>query len=132
MSNVSGAMTGRQITLPKYLCVLLNQLFEIERKTASLEEFDKIKRNIDRMNEVFRSEISQDIELYYEDPTGQAYDETRTDVEAHIAGKDTDDLIVVDVIKPIIRVKANQQSQLVQKGIVTVESRNAVKETNNG
>ena len=62
--------------------------------------------------------------LIYEDPMGQVYDDTRNDLDAHIAGTSTENLVVVDVIKPVIRVVNQQQgiSHVVQKGIVTVES----------
>ena len=50
-----------------------------------------------------------------------------TDLDATIAGTGTENLVVVEVIKPIIRaiVKdgADESSKIVQKGIVIVESR---------
>jgi hypothetical protein len=63
----------------------------------------------------------------YEDPMGQPFNETRADLEATISGSRTEDLIVVDVIKPIIRAVLRdgpgELSKVVQKGIVIVESR---------
>jgi hypothetical protein len=58
---------------------------------------------------------------------GQAFKETRTDLEATIAGTGTENLVVVEVIKPIIRatLKGGEagSSKIVQRGIVIVESR---------
>ena len=61
--------------------------------------------------------------LYYEDPMGQVFSETRTDLEASITGTNTENLYVVEVIKPIIRIGDRQFSRVVQKGIVVVESK---------
>ena len=61
-----------------------------------------------------------------ENPKGQEYNETRTDVEANIIGNSVENLIIVDVIKPIIRVKQNKTSQIIQKGIVIVQDRNTI------
>jgi len=65
--------------------------------------------------------------LAYEDPMGQPFNETRTDLEATISGVGTEDLVVVEVIKPIIRSVSNGEttgiSRVIQKGIVVVQSR---------
>ncbi|MBF0228771.1 MAG: hypothetical protein HQK63_04155 [Desulfamplus sp.] len=118
-----------QPAVPKIFLNILNHLYEIERKVAATEELKKISRNIERIKDSFRNDIptqfqDSDIELYYEDPMGQVYDETRNDLEATIAGESTENLVVVDVIKPIIRLgnKRNKISYVVQKGIVIVES----------
>jgi len=77
-------------------------------------------------------DIFEEIGLYYEDPMGQSFKETRTDLEATISGQGTENLTVVQVIKPIIRVSrlmnsqeiggARTLSRVAQKGIVIVES----------
>jgi len=118
----------QEIKIPKLYITLLNQLFEIERKLGESEEYEKIARNIERMKDVFCSEISpQDAntELFYENPMGQTYNETRNDLDAHIIGEGTENLIVVDVIKPIIRIGNRQQglTKVVQRAMVTVESK---------
>jgi len=65
--------------------------------------------------------------LAYEEPMNQPFNETRTDLEATISGAGTEHLVVVEVIKPIIRVVlgegAGEFSKVVQNGIVVVESR---------
>jgi hypothetical protein len=75
----------------------------------------------------------EELGLFYEDPMGQSYKETRTDLEATISGQGTENLEVVEVIKPIIRVSrlvnsqetggARALSRIAQKGIVVVESK---------
>ena len=63
-----------------------------------------------------------------EDPMGQEFKETRTDLDATISGRGTENLIVVEVIKPIVRVGEAAFSKVVQKGIVVVESKEGNKE----
>ena len=120
----------QEVNVPKLLLTLLNHLYEIERKTSGLDNFKKISRNIERMKDAFKTELNgsiDDMGLTYEDPMGQPYNETRLDLEANISGEGTDNLIVVEVIKPIIRLECAQQgiSRVVQKGIVIVESKAA-------
>lgn len=119
---------SQEIKIPKLYITLLNQLFEIERKLGGSEEYEKIARNIERMKDVFCSEISpqnSNTELFYENPMGHTYDETRNDLDAHIIGEGTENLVVIDVIKPIIRVGNRQQglTKVVQRAMVTVESK---------
>lgn len=115
------------IEIPKFFLTLLNHLYEIERKVGGLEDFKKIARNVERMKDIFRTEFNPaepGMGVYYEDPMGQSYDETRNDLDANISGEGTEDLVVVDVIKPIIRIKYSRQglSKIIQKGVVIVES----------
>jgi hypothetical protein len=116
--------------VPKFFLTVLIQLWDIERKVRELENNKRILRGINRIKEAFRSgEIDpydQDIELFYEDPQGETCDDTRSDLEVNITGESTDNLVVVDVIKPIIRVryKRTERTEIVQKGIVTVQSVN--------
>jgi hypothetical protein len=64
------------------------------------------------------------IRLVYEDPMGQQVKQTRTDLEASIAGSGTENLVVVEVIKPIVRASVRHGvSHVVQRGVVIVESR---------
>ena len=102
----------------KWIIGLLNNLFEIEKKIQTNSEHTNLKRNIERMKEIFA-----DQKVFFENPLGESFSETRTDLEATITGTSTDDLRVIDVIKPIIRVGDRSFSRVVQKGIVVVESR---------
>ena len=109
--------------LKKYTFIL-NQLFEIEKKANKLNEKNSICRNIDKLKDFFENEFSEDISFMIENPLHQKFDETRTDLEAMIAGESADDLVVVDVIKPIIRIKQNNRIQIIQRGVVVVENVN--------
>lgn len=122
--------------IPKSVLTVLNQLYEIEQKLPKLDDSVSLRRNIDKMKDAFAEEglpIHDAggrpccVSLTYEDPMGQPFKETRTDLDATIAGTGTDNLVVVEVIKPIIRVtlKGGEDgfSRIVQKGIVTVKSR---------
>lgn len=116
------------IKIPKMFLTILNHLYEIEHKSNRLEEFNKISRNIERIKDAFREELvgaENGTGLLYEDPMGQAYDETRNDLDANISGESTESLVVVEVIKPIIWIKNPQQglSKVVQNGVVIVESK---------
>ena len=103
--------------VPKWVLGLLNNLFEIEKKIEMSSEHSNLKRNVDRMKELLA-----DQKVFFENPMGERFSETRTDLEATITGTGTDDLRVIDVIKPIIRVGDRALSRVVQKGIVVVES----------
>ena len=125
-----------RLQLPKCILTALNQLYDIERKLAKAGDVANISRNVEKIRDAFAEDglTSADIgggvlsvRLVYEDPMGQVFKETRTDLEASISGTSTSDLVVVEVIKPIIRVVmrdgAGEFSKVVQKGIVVVESR---------
>lgn len=125
-----------RIQVPKCILTALNQLYDMERKIAKSGDTANITRNVDKIRAAFAEEgvTAADIgggvtaiRLVYEDPMGQTFKETRTDLEASISGAGTSDLVVVEVIKPIIRAVmrdgAGEFSKVVQKGIVVVESR---------
>ncbi len=99
----------------------MNQLYEIELKLKKHVSMTIIQRNINKMKDAFN-----ELGLAYEDPMGQPFKETRTDVEATISGSGTENLTIVEVIKPIIRTVPgdgpSQLSKVVQKGVVIVKS----------
>ena len=105
---------------------ILNQIFEIENKLSKISENNSINRNIDKLKNFYESELDDNISFIIENPIGQEYNETRTDVIANITGESVDNLIIVDVIKPIIRVKQNGTNRIIQKGIVIVQDRNTI------
>lgn len=120
----------------KPLMMVLNQTFELEKKLASQPDAEHLRRHVTRIREAFSEDGLQVLSMsgplrvgfIWEDPLGQRYDETRTELEALIAGTRTDDLVVVEVVKPIIRMVFKDEGaelppQLVQKGVVVVESR---------
>lgn len=121
--------------IPKSVLTVLNQLYEIEQKLPKLPDPSILRRNIDRMKDAFAEEGlpvfdvgggSCHICLTYDDPMGQSFNETRADLDATIAGTGKENLEVVEVIKPIIRVtvKGGEAgfSIIVQRGIVIVKS----------
>jgi hypothetical protein len=60
---------------------------------------------------------------YIENPLGEPYNENRTDCDASIAGDNTENLFISEVVRPIIRYKHKGQSIIVQKAIVIVQSK---------
>lgn len=107
---------------------LLDQLFEIERKLENIEESQSISRNLNKMKDIFKtilfsSSTSSEIGFTYHNPIGEAYNETRLDLKASIAGNSTENLIIKEVIKPIIRYKSGANTLIARKGLVVVESK---------
>jgi len=115
MKTETITVTSRQL---RPYVFLINQIFEIENKVNKLAEKNTIERNVKKLKSYFEEEAF----LFYDNPVGENYSETRTDVEANISGDEIDDLVIVDVVKPIIRIKQGKTNQIVQKGIVIVES----------
>ncbi len=105
------------IDVPKWALTTLNNLSEMERKIALNGDPSNMKRNIERIKEALEGE-----KIFFEDPMGQIFVETRTDLDATITGTGIENLVVVEVLKPIVRVGTRDYSRVVQKGIVFVES----------
>jgi hypothetical protein len=107
--------------IPKGMLTAMNQLYELEQKIKKCDDLGNLARNVSRMKDAFA-----ELGLAYEDPMGQPFTDTRTDLEASISGATTEDLVVVEVIKPIIRMLlrdgTREFSKIVQRGIVVVES----------
>ena len=122
-------LDNKNISVDKKIITILNQLFEIERKSKENGHLDKIVRNIERIKSALIQD-NQSGEIFYEDPTGEEYSETRNDLEVHIVGENTQDLIVVDVIKPIIRYGNRQLglTQVIRRGLVSVTSKENIKD----
>lgn len=103
--------------IPKWVQQLLNNLYEVENKLRRGGDPGNAIRNVTKMKEAIATEG-----VFYEDPFGQPFDETRTDLEVTISGSETEKLRVVEVIKPIIRIGDSSYSRVVQKGIVVVQA----------
>jgi len=114
--------------VPKWALGVLNNLCDIEKKLDNNGDSSNIRRNIDRIKELLEDEG-----IFYESPLGQKFTETRTDLDATITGQGTENLYVVEVIKPIVRRGDKSFSVVVQKGIVVVQSKEngTEKETGN-
>ncbi len=104
--------------VPVWILKVLNNLCDMDRKIQIHGDPGNVRRNLERIKEAFEAE-----KIFYEDPMGELFTETRTDLQASITGPGTDNLHVVEVIKPIVRVGDKSLSRVVQQGIVVVESK---------
>jgi len=116
----------RSNTVIKNQIFILNQIFEIENKLSKLDISHSINRNIDKLKSFYEDNFDDNTSFIIENPKGQYYNETRTDVEANIAGDSAENLIIIDVIKPIIRIKQGDTNQIIQKGIVIVQDKSTI------
>lgn len=104
----------------KSIFMAMNQVYEMEQKLKKSGDSANLQRNISKIAHAFH-----ELGLEYEDPMGQHFSETRTDLDATIAGANSENLFVVEVVKPIIRYSGNSPdefSRVVQKGIVIVKA----------
>jgi hypothetical protein len=109
----------------KVMLEMLNQIFEIEKKLLKIETPHSIGRNINTLKGLFETKLyeAQQVGLFIHNPLGEKYDETRLDCEASIAGESTENLHIVEVIKPIIHQKYEGSTQILQKAVVIVQSK---------
>ncbi len=92
---------------------MANLLFELEKKLVQTEQSPGVKRTIARMGQVLEEEG-----LLILNPLGENFTETRTDVEATIVGDAHKNLVITEVIKPVIYSKQDGKNVLVQRGVV--------------
>ncbi|HNC01712.1 MAG TPA: hypothetical protein PKK64_13040 [Saprospiraceae bacterium] len=121
------------VKVPQAYLDLINQVFEIEKKSTLLKEENSILRNVNKLKDLMQNELfnvkgnETPIGFTYHNPIGENYSDTRTDCEASIAGTKTDDLEIVEVIKPIIFYNYFEDSRpmknIAQKAVVIVKSR---------
>lgn len=97
---------------------MVNQVFEMERKLSKIDTSSGPQRGLQRSLRRMKQTL-QDLGYSYHDPIGESYDETRTDCDASISGVETENLVIKEVIKPIIREGGNF-GRIVQQGIVIV------------
>src|SRR4051812_17867743 len=97
---------------------IINQVFELEKKSVQKTEMNSIQRNITRIKDAF-SEMG----LQWSNPIGEPYNDTRTDCEASIAGDSSENLKITEVIKPIVWRTEGTLNYIVQKGLVIAESK---------
>ena len=97
----------------KTIIELLNQLFEIEKKTRQ-HAFDRIDRNIDRLKWLL-----DQAGYTYKDPTGETYDETRTDCQATILSE-TEPQTIRDTVKPVIYQTTDGTTAIIQQARVII------------
>lgn len=100
------------------LCRLINQLFALEQKVKESNDSKAFQRKFERI----WSTVT-DLKLRIHNPIGEAYDLTRLDCEATVAGNSSEQLSIVEVIKPIIYDITDNQHRIVQRGVVIVEGK---------
>lgn len=94
---------------------LANQVFELEHKLAKIEGTERLGRNIRRMKQAL-----ENAGIRTHNPLGESWSETRTDCEASISGSQTEDLQIIEVIKPVLRREDDGIQQIIQRGVVIV------------
>lgn len=119
------------VKVPQPYLDLINQVFEIEKKTAQLKEDNSLQRNINKLKDLIENELFKSNDgagLTYYNPLGEKYSQSRTDCEASIAGTETGNLEIVEVIKPIIfynYIDDNKAMKTIaQKAVIVAEARN--------
>lgn len=117
--------------VPQAYLDFINQIFEIEKKAINLKEENSIQRNINKINGLLEEGLfsnEQIIGFSYHNPTGESYNETRTDCEATISGTEVENLVIIEVIKPIVFCAYRDQDKImkviVQQAVVIVQSKN--------
>ena len=103
----------------KFIINVTNQTWEIEHKISQFENLESIKKNVEKL----KTSLFDYVGIEYEDPIGQPYNETRTDCNASISGSTTNDLVVIETLKPIIRYYDRNRYEVVQQAIVIVKSK---------
>ncbi len=98
--------------------IIINQLYELQQKLIQEQLDEKVERNLSRIFNTLEEEG-----YILKNPIGEWYNETRTDCEASIVGKESKSMIITQVLKPIIYKKENNQMVLLQRAVVLVESK---------
>lgn len=97
------------------ILTIANAQYELEKKLGQSVGMNIAMRQLGRIKNALES-----LGVIIQDPQGESYNETRTDLEASIEGQATENLKVLSVIKPILYVKQDQKLNLIQKGVVIV------------
>ncbi len=97
---------------------IINQLHVVEQKLESNQVHDKVSRNFKRISAAF-----EEMGIVIQNPLGEFYDETRSDCEASITGDGSQNLHIIEVIKPIVYKVEDAENVLLQRGIVLVQSK---------
>jgi len=97
---------------------IINQISEIQQKLKQDNILKPYERNFNRLFNTLEEEG-----YTYQNPLGEKYKDTRTDCVVNIVGKEGKNMIITQVIKPIIYKKEGNEIVLVQKGIVIAENK---------
>ncbi len=96
---------------------IINQLFEMQAKVKESGTAQQFERNFNRLFSLFEEDG-----YIIQDPTGEAYTETRTDCEASISGRIGSKMKITRTIKPVIYQHKEGALQLLQKAVVIAEN----------
>ncbi|KAA5534487.1 hypothetical protein F0919_07650 [Taibaiella lutea] len=102
----------------QHTLAIINQVFEIKQKLEQDNLAGKFERNFNRLFSAFEEEG-----YTCNNPLGERYTDSRSDCTANIVGRESKNMMITQVIKPIIYQKENGALTLIQKGIVIVESK---------
>ncbi|MBI3233254.1 MAG: hypothetical protein HYZ42_04320 [Bacteroidetes bacterium] len=102
------------VKIMKEILSIINQFAQLESKLLEQQQDESIVRMLQRMNASWNA-----MGYTYMMPLGEKYNETRTDVVANIVGEIGSNMIITQVVKPVIY----YQDKIVQQGIVMVESK---------
>jgi hypothetical protein len=89
-----------------------NLVFELDKKIRA-----KNDPSLTRISDKLKNTLAE-TGLQVHDPAGEPYDETRTDVEASIEGQAGKNLVITEVLKPIIYSEEEGKKYLIQKGVI--------------
>ncbi len=98
------------------LCKIINEIHGIAAKTIAVEASRPLQRKFDRIKRHF-----EDLNIHVHDPIGEDYSLTRLDCEASISGDATENLKIIEVIKPVIYLKEKGANEILQRALVIVE-----------
>jgi hypothetical protein len=96
---------------------IINQLFEMQARSAELGVSRQFERNFNRLFSIFEEEG-----YIIQDPTGELYTESRADCEASLTGRIGSRMKITRTLKPVIYQKNENNVQLLQKGVVIAEN----------
>ena len=97
---------------------IINQLADIQQKLEASGQSAQFERNFNKLTYLIEEEG-----FVYKNPLGEKYNDSRTDCEANIVGREGKHMIITQVLKPIIYKKDSSGLSLVQKALVIVENR---------
>ena len=109
---------------------ILNGVFQTRKRLARIAGTDAAERSLEAIEEAFLSEYpSPTIGFVLLDPIGEKYADTRSDVQASLAGESNVNLRIVETMKPIISMRTTTPdgavtSIIIQQGIVVVRGDN--------
>ncbi|MBS1564294.1 MAG: hypothetical protein JST39_07880, partial [Bacteroidetes bacterium] len=87
-------------------------VFELEKKSQK-DAGPGVQRTLSRMQQVL-----EEAGLLILNPLGEAFSDTRTDVEATLTGSIHGKMKITEVLKPIVYMEQEGKKMLVQRGVV--------------